>query len=442
MPPASLRGGSPSGASRYSAVAIVLHWAIAAAIAGNLALGWWMHAAIEVQATQGRAVAAFQLHKSLGMTVLALSLLRLLWRLVNPPPAAPPGTPRWARVVAGMTHGLLYVLMIGIPLSGWLYVSTQWRGHAPLNVPTLWFGWFEVPHLFGLNSLERATRSAVAAQAVGLHRLFSWATCGLVLLHVLAALKHHLMDRDGVLARMVPASRVVRAGGFAAIALAGAIVGTALVRVPIVELAALAVRAVPPVTDSAVSPEPLQSVVVPAVAPASAAARPAPATWSTDKARSRITFSGVHAGVPFEGRFGKWAADIRFDPANLAASNLKASFETASASDGMPLHDESLPQAEWFDSAHHPTAQFRSSRVQARGGQRYAVDGTLTIKGHAVPVSSLAVVLSGDRMTVDGSFQVDRRAVDLGMESDPEAAWVSRVIVVDVHVEATRKAAA
>src|SRR5262245_39321595 len=134
-------------AQRYTAVAIILHWTIATAIVINFALGLWMHEAIDRPGSVARAIASYQLHKSIGLTVLALTFVRLGWRLTHKPPPFPAAMPRWEKIVAKGTHWAFYALLIFIPLSGWLYVSTQWRHDAPLNVPTLWFGLFKVPHL-------------------------------------------------------------------------------------------------------------------------------------------------------------------------------------------------------------------------------------------------------------------------------------------------------
>ena len=132
---------------RYTSVAIVLHWAIAAPILSNLMVGWWMKNAIDENATQARAIAAFQLHKSIGLTVLLLTALRLLWRFTHKPPPLPAGMASWERFSAKAAHWAFYILMVVVPLSGWTYVSSQWADGKPLNVPTLWFGLFHVPHL-------------------------------------------------------------------------------------------------------------------------------------------------------------------------------------------------------------------------------------------------------------------------------------------------------
>lgn len=429
-------------AQRYTAVAIVLHWAIAAAIIGNLLLGWWMQGAIEIQQSQARAIAAFQLHKSIGLTILVLSVFRLVWRWLHQPPPLPVGMPAWERFAAKATHWILYALMIGIPLSGWLYVSTQWRGQAPLNIPTLWFGLFEIPHLFGLNDATRQLRETLAGVTLDAHVFLGWGAVALLVLHVAAALKHHLVDRDEVLGHMIPALQVraeaapvpqdrrraaILAGGFAAIAIAAIFTTITLVRTP---------SGAGESSDEALSNQGAAASEAHATRPA---IRSAKGGWVIDPGRSEIAFSGVHAGVAFRGRFTRWSADIRLDPADVAQSHIAATIETASATDGVPLHDETLPQGEWFDTANHPVATYRITSIGQGDGHRYEIDGVLTIKRQDLVLSPLTLEIDGDRATLSGRVKIDRRDADLGMESDPDAAWVSREIIVDVRVTAARE---
>lgn len=410
----------PTTAARgYTAVAIVLHWAIAVAIVGNLAIGLWMHEAIDIAATRTRAVAVFQLHKSIGLTVLLLTLLRLLWRLGHRPPPLPAAMAGWEKAAAHATHGVLYLLMAAIPLSGWLYVSTQWRGDAPLLVPTVWFGLFPVPNLFGLQAMANEARSAWAATFLDGHELLAWSMVALLVLHVGAALKHQFIDRDEVTGQMIPAlaadrdrppaagRRLTLRGGFAAIALAIAATGWAVVRPP------------PPAGTS--------------VTTASSEVTSAPGSWTIDPAQSTIGFSGANAGTPFRGRFTRWQSDIRIDRASPGQSQITATIWTASATDGEPMHDEALPTREWFDVAGFPTASYRATSFQPAADGSWTVVGELTIKNRTAPVGPLRLELTADRATITGQVSVSRSTFDLGMESDPAGEWVSGDIAVEVR---------
>lgn len=179
---------------RYSAVAMILHWAIAALILANLFVGWRMGF------LEGLAqFDAFQLHKSIGISVLVLSLVRLGWRLGHRAPPLPAGMPAFERFAAAATHAFFYVLMIGMPLTGWALVSV-----SPLNIPTLLWHRVPWPHIAFLHDLPGAPRAAVESMATGSHVALAFGGAALIALHILAALKHQFLDGDGVLGRMLP----------------------------------------------------------------------------------------------------------------------------------------------------------------------------------------------------------------------------------------------
>lgn len=429
----------------YTAVAIVLHWAIAAAIVANVLLGWWMHEAIEAPQTAARAFVGYQVHKSIGLSVLALSLARLAWRLAHPPPALPARMPAWEKRVARAVHWTFYGLLLLIPLSGWLYVSAGWSHETgrPLSAPTIWFGLFEVPHLFGLDRAAPALRASIAAAAIETHEALVWAMLALLVLHVAAALKHWLIDRDEVLAHMAPGvpllgphekappdprRRLALAAGFALTLAAAGAVGATLFRPPLAQPAPSA----PPAPATAEAPATAPAAPPEASAPARSAA------WRVDRARSFIRFSGDQGGTPFAGEFARWRAQIVFDPANLDAARAAVTVETASARDGDPIHDSALAGAEWFDSANHPTATFRTTRIRHRGGDAYEARGELTIKGQTQRIEMpFTLAIDGDRATMDGQAEIDRHAAGLGNGSAADD-YVSRTITVTVHVEARR----
>jgi cytochrome b561/polyisoprenoid-binding protein YceI len=441
-------------APRYTAVAIVLHWAIAFAILFNIVLGFWMHITAEHGGANAAVFEAFQLHKSVGLTVLALSLVRLGWRLTHKPPPLPAHMPGWEKAAALATHWAFYILMIALPLSGWLYVSAGWSHEAEraFNVPTIYFGLFHVPHLFGLAEQSNAARADAADTAFTAHWVLAYIAIALAVLHVGAALKHQFFDRDETLAHMVPGLKAPfeterPAYNQARLFTLGA--GLGLVAVAAIALlsAALTLGRSSPSASPAQLEQAAAAATAPIAAGAQAAASPAAATpvapeapsiWRVDQGKSSIRFSGAHAGVAFNGRFSEWSADIRFDPNNLDASSANVTIRTGSASDGVALHDQSLPGAEWFDVANHPTATFRTERIE-RHGDGYRARGTLTMKGRPVDVRlPFTLTINGDRAVMDGQMSLRRRDADLGMESDPDAEWVSEDIDIAVHVEAAR----
>jgi cytochrome b561 len=184
-------------ASRYSSVAILFHWIIAALILFNIYLGFRMGL------VQGLAkFNIFQLHKSVGITVLVLSVLRLGWRLVHRPPPEAPGLKPWERKASLAVHWGFYVIMIGMPLTGWIVVST-----SPLNIPTLLYHAIPWPHFPLVHDLAAAPKSTVNHAFDTTHVVLAWSAVVLLVLHVGAVIKHQFLDRHPVLGRMAPLGR-------------------------------------------------------------------------------------------------------------------------------------------------------------------------------------------------------------------------------------------
>jgi cytochrome b561 len=179
---------------RYSAVAIVLHWLIALGIIALLAMGLVM---TQLKLAPAVLFPLYQLHKSVGITVLFLVVLRVIWRLTHRPPALPAAMPAPERAASSVAHLLLYGLMLYMPLTGWAVVST-----SPLNIPTVLYGLVPWPHLPVLSGLT--DKKPVEAVLETLHAWGAWVVIGVVTLHVAAALRHHLITRDDILHRMLP----------------------------------------------------------------------------------------------------------------------------------------------------------------------------------------------------------------------------------------------
>lgn len=180
--------------SRYSTVAIILHWTIAVLIITNLVIGLRLDAMpIMVKFN------AMQLHKSIGITVLLLSVARLAWRLTHKAPPYPDDMKTWEKFLAGVTHWGFYALMFALPLTGWIMVSA-----SPTNIPTLLYKTIPFPHLPFVHDLPMPERKSIGDNADFSHFVLTRIAMGLILLHVAGALKHTIISKDGVLYHMIP----------------------------------------------------------------------------------------------------------------------------------------------------------------------------------------------------------------------------------------------
>lgn len=175
----------------------IIHWVMALMIFAMLGFGIYMS---NIETDLIRQFEMVQQHKSIGFTVFTLALLRVIWRLANPSPELPDSMPRWQVRASNMSHLLLYALMFALPVTGWLMASSSPlndEGAYPLQIKNMVFGLFEMPDPFpqGSEALTNAfhTMHWFCALALGL----------LLLVHIAAALKHHIVDRDAVLRRMV-----------------------------------------------------------------------------------------------------------------------------------------------------------------------------------------------------------------------------------------------
>lgn len=171
---------------RWGSVARFLHWSVALGVIGLACVGLLM----DEMPNSALKVKVYAFHKSTGITVLALVLVRLLWRLIDPRPSLPATMPGWQRVLASISHGLLYLMLLVMPISGWIYNSAS-------NFPLRWYGLFSLPALTGPDRELRHIANDV-------HETGFYVLALLFAVHVAAALKHHFIDRDATLARMTP----------------------------------------------------------------------------------------------------------------------------------------------------------------------------------------------------------------------------------------------
>ena len=171
---------------RYTRTAIILHWLVALGLAGTFALGFYM----EDLPLSPNKLKFYSWHKWAGVTLLVLIVLRLAWRLLHRAPELPDSMTRMEKLAAHAGHGLLYVLMLAIPMSGWLMSSAQ-------GFTVVWFGVWPLPNLV-------AKSADLGSLLEDLHVFLNYSLLVVVAGHVAAALHHHFIKKDAVLARMLP----------------------------------------------------------------------------------------------------------------------------------------------------------------------------------------------------------------------------------------------
>ena len=172
--------------AEWGSVSKLLHWLVVVLI---LVMAW-IGLRMGDMPNGPDKIATYAMHKSIGISILALVLLRLSWRLYAGAPAAVPGTPAWQERLASLTHWALYALLLAIPLSGWVMNSAS-------GFPLQWFGLFNLPAIAGRDH-------GLHELAEEVHEWLFWAMVALAVAHAAAAFYHHLFQRDATLARMLP----------------------------------------------------------------------------------------------------------------------------------------------------------------------------------------------------------------------------------------------
>ncbi len=396
---------------RYSSVAITLHWLIAIAIVGMIIGGMYMTGLEDGAPGQ---YFLFQLHKSIGITILLLTVSRIIWRVMNPPPPLPDEMNGLEKTASHLVHLGFYGMMVLLPLTGWLYTSIS----VDLDVPTVLFGvvsWPDIPFVDGLKT--EATSDAVETT----HDLLAKLTLALLALHVAGALKHEFSAEQGVLKRMIPGvfgkADKPQAPGRGALTAFGTALGAFIIiagAAPL--LGALAGTGGAVAANSDVAPN-----------------------WAVNADASSISFSGTHDGNAYSGSFGNWDAAIRFDPDAPGDAVVNVTVSMASAEASQKLYSDSLPAPEWFNTSAFPTATVEIVDIAAASDGSYTSTARLTLKEQTVATPfPFTLTIDGDTASMRGEAVFQRKPLDLGQSSDPNGDWVGEDVRVDVVVEASR----
>lgn len=403
-----------NGPAAYGAVAKALHWATALLVLTLVPLGLvaveWPYDTSDALATKARL---FTIHKTLGVAVFFLALARIAWALSQPRPAPLHPERRLETVLAEGVHWLLYVSLVAVPASGWIQHAAA-TGFAPIWWP------------FG-QTLPFVPQSPALAQAAGgVHVLFTKLLMASVALHVAGALKHHLVDRDATLRRMLP-GRVHLASPMRTPARRHAI-APALGALALYGVAgALAVAAAPAEGGRT-------SVQLAVAQPASGAA--SASAWVVET--GSLSFTVAQMGAPVAGSFADWAAEIVFE--EIADSEGRhGAVSVTIAVDSLTLGSvtQQARGPEFFDAENHPAARF-AGEIVAGDEEGYVARGTLTLAGAEVPVAlPFTLAIDGDAATARGRVAVDRRDFGMG-ESYPDEKTVGFDVTIEVELSAVR----
>jgi len=353
----------------YSSIAIILHWLMALVIFLLLLSGFSIY--FELAEEDSFLFKLYQWHKSLGVTALILIVLRLAWRLTHQPPQIESFSDQELRK-AKLGHYLMYLLILVLPLSGWLLVSSSITG-----VPTIVFDTFVFPHLPVSPSESINTFTAYAHLGLACLLLI------LIIGHIYFVI-HHTRSGHHILKRIKPQS-----------VLQYSVIG--LFTLGIISLGANNFSA-------------KQTVV------------------ETDLSQSSLQFTGVHAGQKFTGKFSDWSLDSNLLDTKSKTPRFNLNIKTDSVSTGNPFYDETLSETDWLDISNHLDISFVSTKALTLDNSSYQLNGDLTIKGIIYP-HKVTVFKTEDTLTSE--FTLSRLSLGIGSLADPDAEWVDDEIKIN-----------
>lgn len=382
-------------AQTYGSVTKTFHWLTALLILALVPLGLvanWLP--YETDAELALKAQVFSVHKTLGVMVFFVALARIAWALTQPKPGDLNHDHKVQWALAAVVHWVLYISLVAVPLSGWVHHAAT-AGFAPIWWP------------FGQGLPFVPLNETLAESAAALHWLFSKIMIASILLHVVGALKHHLIDKDATLRRMwfgkadaplVPAHRGSLAAPVGAVVIFALATGGAA--------AAGLFR-----EHDSMPRETLASVA---------------SEWTVTE--GEIGISVIQMGSAVQGSFADWTAAISFDPAVTGAAG-EVTTTIAIPSLTLGSVTSQAMGADFFDSATYPTATFTGTIIADAGA--YTADGVLVIKGAEVPVSfPFDLVVDGDTAEMNGTVTLDRRDFAIGASMADEGSLGFAVEVV------------
>lgn len=385
---------------QYGALAKFFHWSIAVLILGLLPMGMLL----ESLGNSPVKLQVIMLHKSFGLLVFFLGLARIIWRFVSPRPDHLENHQHWETTLAGAAHFWLYVCVIGMPLSGWLMSNAG-------QYPVPFFG-LEMPALIGKDP-EMGHLFRTVHGILGNTLLFVLA------LHIAGALKHHIIDKDMTLQRMMS----YRPGWL----LPGLVIAVAGLSYAVSGYAILfgeedEDRPAPAVQQSA--PE-VSTQGLPEHG------------WAIVPSQSKLQFQAVLYNEPFTATLGDFNGTIVFDPDDLANAKADVTVNMARIESGDDSRDDNMKGAEWFDVSQFPQSRFVSTKFEKGDGNNYVAIGDITIHGVTMPlIIPFTLDINGENAHMMGKFSLDRThfRVGTGQWEDEKTVAHNIDVAIDLAV--------
>lgn len=398
---------------QYGRIAKTFHWLTALLIFGMLPLGFYM-----VWLAPGPLkFDLYQLHKSIGMTILLLVILRMGWKLSNPKPKPPDTLKKWEVVFSRLVHGVLYLTLFFMPLTGWLLTSAS-------EFPNKYFGLFDVPDLVGKDEgLYEAMSEA--------HEIIAFIIIAAVFFHVAGALKHYFVDRDQTLQRMLPPSLSPYFGPI--------VYGIVFVTFLVFALTAVLIYQAEIKPDSGGGEDVKASETPKMAVPSHKEA--AQSGWQILKPESEIGFTVDVYGKPFSGVFKSFSGGIKFDPAKPEDSDITVSVKTDSVESGNEERDGYIVEPAWLDAGTYPKATVVVTTIKKEADGQFRLFGDLTLKGVTrkieMPFSySEDQSPEGLHARAQGAFMLKRQDFGIGTGQWASGQTVGEDVEVNIRLHA------
>ncbi len=386
--------------NEFSRIAKFLHWSVAGLIVGQYVLAKLAeNAKHNDEILQQLALLAN--HKSVGITILVLAIIRLIYRTRMPAPSLPLSMSAWQVNASKASHILLYGFLFALPISGWLMSSAK-------AYSVSWFNVLALPDFVAPNE-------SLAEQLHAVHYYLAEALFVIALIHILAALKHHYVDKDSVLTRMASFGNWMLFGVtiVLVVGLFGRLFDTAPSRDSTEAVPAIVEKLPTSNTEFGLSDLPI---------------------WDIDYQQSYIKFVGDQAGAPFEGQWQRWSADIQFDNSQLDKARFKVTIDVASGFTNDQERDDTIRSSDFFDVSSFPEASYSAS-VFSQSNGAYESMGKLSMKAVTSDVVlSFDVSNDGGSHVLNGTASLDRFIWNIGSGDWADPTWVGQNVKVEVHV--------